>query len=189
MIESTQKTIHVRIVSQEEEVFSGDALMVFCRSEGGDLGIYPNHSPLLSLIRPGVVRIKLSPELKKNASAENPGSPNSLNNPNNPNSPKLSEELVLYVSGGILEVQPSIVLILADVIERPQDVDQFEAEEAIAAARAILSSPSSGSSGSSNLSDSSDSAVSYYQAYQNIAEASAKLRVLGLAKSKSFRED
>jgi F-type H+-transporting ATPase subunit epsilon len=169
MIESTKKTIHVRIVSQEEEVFSGEALVVFCRSEGGDLGIYPNHSPLLSLIRPGAVRIQLSPGSHAKASSEKPQSVESLE------SSASSENLVLYVSGGILEVQPTMVSILADVIERPQDVNQFEAEEAIAAARAMLSS-------SDFKSQDSDSAVSYYQAFQNIAEASAKLRVLGLSR-------
>ena len=145
----TPKTMRVRIVSQEEEVFSGEASMLLCRSEGGDLGIYPGHSQLLSLMRPGAVRIKI-PE---------------------------GEEFLLYVSGGILEVQPSMVLILADVIERPQDVDQFAAEEAIEAARAFLATKGAGDSSG----NSEESAIQYYQAQQNLAEASAKLRVLGLA--------
>ena len=147
-----EKTLHVRIVSQEKEVFSGEALMVLCRSEGGELGIYPNHSQLLSLMRPGAVRLKV-PE---------------------------GEDVLLYVSGGILEVQPGMVSILADVIERPQDVDQFAAQEAMEEAKAVLAQPALSLKDSES---SEKSAISYYQAQQSLAEAAARLRVLGLAKA------
>jgi F-type H+-transporting ATPase subunit epsilon len=141
------KTLFVRVVSQEGEVFQGEASSVFCRSFAGDLGLYPGHSQLLSLLRPGAVRLKL-PEGK---------------------------EQVLYVSGGILEVQPSMVVVLADVIERPEDVDQAAAVEAMEAAKTLLAK------GCSDLAQNPESAAAYYEAQQNLAEASARLRVLGLA--------
>ncbi len=142
-----RKTLFVRVVSQEGEVFNGEAQAVFCRSFGGDVGIYPNHSQLLSLIRPGAVRIK----------------------------PREGEEILLYISGGILEVQPSMLLILADVIERPEELNQAAAEEAMAEARALLSKVSQ----KGELPE-EESALKYYEAQQNLEEATAKLRVLGL---------
>jgi F-type H+-transporting ATPase subunit epsilon len=141
------RTIFVRVVSQEAEVFQGEVKAVFCRSFGGDLGIYPGHSQLLSLIRPGAVR------LEREGAAE----------------------VLLYVSGGILEIQPSMVSILADVIERPEDVNQFAAEEALAEAKALLAQ------GLETAKADEEKALKYYQAQQDLEEATARLRVLGLA--------
>ncbi len=97
-------SVHVDVVSAEESIFSGLAEMVVVPGETGELGIYPRHAPLLTRIRPGSVRIKL---------ADKPG-----------------EEALIYVSGGILEVQPNIVTVLADTAIRGADLDEARALEA-----------------------------------------------------------
>ncbi|MBA2411637.1 MAG: F0F1 ATP synthase subunit epsilon [Burkholderiaceae bacterium] len=100
-------TIHVDVVSAEEGIFSGDAEFVALPGEAGELGIYPRHTPLITRIRPGVVRIKM------------PG--------------KADEEHV-FVAGGILEVQPNVVTVLADTAIRGQDLDEAKARDALAKA-------------------------------------------------------
>jgi F-type H+-transporting ATPase subunit epsilon len=96
------KTIHVDIVSAEQAIFSGEAEMVVAPGEGGELGILPEHVPLLTRIKPGTVRIKVA-----NA-----------------------EEEVIYVSGGMMEVQPDRVTVLADTSVRAHDLDEAKALEA-----------------------------------------------------------
>jgi F-type H+-transporting ATPase subunit epsilon len=96
-------TIHVDVVSAEEAIFEGEAEFVALPGESGELGIYPQHTPLITRIRPGAVRIKL------------PG--------------KAEEELV-FVAGGILEVQPNRVTVLADTAIRGHDLDEAKAEDA-----------------------------------------------------------
>lgn len=100
---ATQTTIHVSVVSAEEGVFEGDAEFVALPGESGELGIYPMHTPLMTRIRPGAVRIKV------------PG--------------QVDEELV-FVAGGILEVQPYEVTVLADTAIRGRDLDEASANEA-----------------------------------------------------------
>jgi F-type H+-transporting ATPase subunit epsilon len=95
-------TIHVDIVSAEGELFSGDAAMVFAAASQGDLGIAPRHAPLLTLLKPGEVRVK-KPD---------------------------GEELVFFVGGGALEVQPHKVTVLADTAIRAKDLDEHAAMEA-----------------------------------------------------------
>jgi F-type H+-transporting ATPase subunit epsilon len=97
------KTIQVDIVSAEQSIFSGAAEMVIAPGEGGELGIMPEHVPLLTRIKPGTVRIKM------------PGS---------------TEEEVIYVSGGMMEVQPDRVTVLADTSVRAHDLDEAKALEA-----------------------------------------------------------
>ena len=97
-------TIHVDVVSAEEQIFSGEAEFVALPGEEGELGILPKHIPLITRIRPGVVRIKV-PD-------------------------KTAEELV-FVAGGILEVQPDIVTVLADTAIRAKDLDEAKAQEAL----------------------------------------------------------
>jgi F-type H+-transporting ATPase subunit epsilon len=97
------KTIHVDVVSAEEEIFSGEAEFVALPGESGELGIYPLHTPLITRIKPGAVRIKVA------------GQPN--------------EELV-FVAGGLLEVQPHSVTVLADTAIRGADLDEAKATEA-----------------------------------------------------------
>jgi F-type H+-transporting ATPase subunit epsilon len=100
-------TIQVDVVSAEESIFAGQAEFVALPGEAGELGIYPRHAPLITRIRPGVVRIKL------------PGQAN--------------EEQV-FVAGGILEVQPNLVTVLADTAIRGKDLDEAKARESLAAA-------------------------------------------------------
>ncbi|MDX9739553.1 MAG: F0F1 ATP synthase subunit epsilon [Gammaproteobacteria bacterium] len=92
-------TMHVDIVSAEEEIFSGAAEMVFASGVMGELGILPRHTPLLTKLRPGEVRIR-TPE---------------------------GEELFYYISGGMLEVQPHVVTVLADTAVRAKDLDEAAA--------------------------------------------------------------
>ena len=96
-------TIHVDVVSAEEQIYSGEAEFVVLPGEAGELGIYPRHTPLITRIKPGAVRIK--PE---------GGGP---------------EELI-FVAGGILEVQPKVVTVLADTAIRGKDLDEAKALEA-----------------------------------------------------------
>ena len=97
-------TIHVDVVSAEESIWSGEAEFVVLPGEAGELGIYPRHTPLITRIKPGSVRIK-------------PAGGG-------------AEELV-FVAGGILEVQPHVVTVLADTAVRGKDLDEAKAAEAI----------------------------------------------------------
>ena len=92
-------TIHVDIVSAEGELFSGSAAAVFAAASQGDLGIYPRHAPLLTLLKPGEVRVQ----------------------------PPEGDEQHFFVGGGVLEVQPSKVTILADTALRAKDIDEAAA--------------------------------------------------------------
>jgi len=96
-------TIHVDIVSAEAELFSGTAEYVVVPAEMGEVGIYPRHTQMLTRIKPGTVRIK---------------------------KPDVAEEEVIYVSGGMLEVQPNVVTILSDTAIRGHDLDEAKALEA-----------------------------------------------------------
>lgn len=95
-------TIHVDVVSAEESIFSGEASFVALPGEAGELGIYPKHAPLITRIKPGAVRI--------------------LKTDN-------TEELV-FVAGGILEIQPHVVTVLADTAIRGHDLDEAKATDA-----------------------------------------------------------
>jgi F-type H+-transporting ATPase subunit epsilon len=96
-------TIHVSVVSAEEEIFDGDAEFVALPGESGELGIYPMHTPLITRIRPGAVRIKV---------------------------PGQTEEEFVFVAGGLLEVQPDEVTVLAETAIRGHDLDEASANEA-----------------------------------------------------------
>ena len=96
-------TMHVDVVSAEELIYSGIAEFVAVPAENGEVGILPRHTPMLTKIRPGAVRIKLA------------GS---------------DEEVVLFVSGGLLEVQTHAVTVLADTAIRAHDLDEAKAIEA-----------------------------------------------------------
>ena len=97
-------TIRVDVVSAEESIFSGDAEFVALPGEAGELGIYPRHTPLITRIKPGVVRIKV---------------------------PGKAEVEQIFVAGGILEVQPHVVTVLADTAIRGKDLDEAKAREAL----------------------------------------------------------
>jgi F-type H+-transporting ATPase subunit epsilon len=103
------KTLHVDIVSAEAAIFSGPADMVIAPGEGGELGILPEHMPLLTRIKPGTIRIRSG-----------------------------NEEEVIYVSGGMMEVQPDRVTVLADTSVRAHDLDEAKAMEAERLAKEAL---------------------------------------------------
>jgi F-type H+-transporting ATPase subunit epsilon len=96
-------TIHVDVVSAEEQIFSGEAKFVALPGENGELGILPRHTPLITRIRPGAVRIERA---------------------------DTGEEEFVFVAGGILEVQPGTVTVLADTAIRGKDLDEAKAAEA-----------------------------------------------------------
>ncbi len=95
-------TIHVDIVSAEAEIYSGQAEMVFAPALMGEVGIAPGHTPMLTRLKPGEVRLKLSD----------------------------GSEEAFYVSGGVLEVQPRMVTVLSDTAVRAHDIDEAAALEA-----------------------------------------------------------
>ncbi len=130
-------TVHVDVVSAEELIFSGLAEVVVVPGEMGELGIYPRHAPLLTRIKPGSVRIKR---------------------------PDLAEEELIYVSGGMLEVQPNVVTILSDTAIRGKDLDEARALEAKQAAEEAMKNRTSD--------------LDYAQAQAELVEAVAQLRTI-----------
>jgi F-type H+-transporting ATPase subunit epsilon len=100
-------TIQVDVVSAEESIFAGEAEFVVLPGEAGELGIYPRHTPLITRIKPGVVRIRQA---------------------------GAAEEDQVFVAGGILEVQPNVVTVLADTAIRAKDLDEAKASESLRAA-------------------------------------------------------
>lgn len=110
-------TLQVNIVSAEQSIFSGEAEMVVAPGEAGELGILPQHAPLLTRIKPGTVKVKLKGQ---------------------------DAEEVIYVSGGILEVQPKALTILADTSVRAHDLDEAKVMEAKRAAEEALANRTSG---------------------------------------------
>ena len=96
-------TIRVDVVSAEESIFEGEAEFVVLPGEAGELGIFPQHTPLITRIRPGAVRIKVAGR---------------------------ADEEFVFVAGGILEVQPNRVTVLADTAIRGGDLDEAKAEQA-----------------------------------------------------------
>ncbi len=130
-------TVHVDVVSAEESIFSGLAEVVIVPGVMGELGIYPRHAPLLTHIKPGSVRIKV---------------------------PNQSEDTLIYVSGGMLEVQPNLVTILADTAIRGADLDEARALEAKRAAEEAMKN---------RISD-----IDYAHAQAELAEAIAQLQAI-----------
>jgi F-type H+-transporting ATPase subunit epsilon len=129
-------TIHCDIVSAEEEIFHGEAQMVIATGEMGELGIAPRHAPLITRLKPGQVRVQL----------EN------------------GDEQFFYVSGGILEVQPTVVTVLADTAIRAKDLDEAAARNAKDEAERVLA----------NRTD----ALEVAQAQAQLAQAMAQLQSL-----------
>jgi F-type H+-transporting ATPase subunit epsilon len=96
-------TVHVDVVSAEESIFSGLAEFVVLPGEAGELGILPGHMPLMTRIKPGAVRLKI---------------------------PNQDQEELIFVAGGVLEVQPGLVTVLADTAIRGKDLDEAKATDA-----------------------------------------------------------
>jgi F-type H+-transporting ATPase subunit epsilon len=138
-------TAHCDIVSAEESIFSGRVEMVIAVGSLGDLGILPGHTPLLTQLKPGPVRI-----VKQGG-----------------------DEEIYYCSGGILEVQPSTVTILADTVLRADDIDQAAAEEARKRAAEALQ-------------DQKDQ-IDYANAAAQLAESVAQIRTLDAIRKKMGR--
>ena len=99
---SNAKTFRLEIVSAERSLFSGEANFVVVPGVDGELGIFPNHTPLLTKIKPGTMKFHAKDE---------------------------SEETLFFVAGGFLEVQPTVVTVLADTVVRGEEIDQARAEE------------------------------------------------------------
>jgi F-type H+-transporting ATPase subunit epsilon len=129
-------TVHVDIVSAEKEIFSGIAEMVFAPAEMGEVGISPRHAPLISKLKPGEVRIKTGDQ----------------------------EEQHFFVSGGIIEVQPHMVIILADTAIRAKDIDEAAALAAKVKAEEALEDKSG--------------KMDYGQAQAQLAQAILQLKML-----------
>ena len=135
-------TVHCDIVSAESEIFSGLVEMVIAHGAMGDLGVTPGHAPLLTQLNPGPVRV-----IKQNG-----------------------EEEVFYVSGGMLEVQPKIVTVLADTAVRADDVNEAAAQQAMEDARKALANQQGD--------------IDYSTAAAQLAEAAAQIRTIRQMKNK-----
>ncbi|RMH46544.1 MAG: F0F1 ATP synthase subunit epsilon [Gammaproteobacteria bacterium] len=138
-------TVHLDIASAEEQLFSGLVEMVIATGEMGELGIAPQHAPLLTSLKPGPVRV-IKPD---------------------------GEEEIFYVSGGMLEVQPLLVTILADTAVRADDIDEAAAAEAKERAEKALRDQAS--------------EIEFAKAAAELAEAAAQLRTIQALRKKLKR--
>lgn len=129
-------TLHVDVVSAEEQIYSGTATMVFAPAVQGELGILPRHAPLLTQLKPGEVRVRTQE----------------------------GEDLVFFVSGGVLEVQPHVVTVLADTAIRAKDLDEAAALEVQRRAEERLKDRTSD--------------LDYAKARAELIEAAAQLRAI-----------
>jgi F-type H+-transporting ATPase subunit epsilon len=136
-------TIHVDVVSAETLIFSGEAEFVALPGEAGELGIYPRHTPLITRIKAGAVRIKVAGK---------------------------AEEEFVFVAGGILEVQPHAVTVLADTAIRGADLDEAKAQSAKKAAEELMLN--------------NDSKIDYAQAQAELATAIAQLAAIARLRGK-----
>ncbi len=129
-------TVHVDIVSAEEEIFSGLAEMVFAPAIMGEVGIMPRHTPFLSTLKPGEIRVQTKP----------------------------GQEEFFFVSGGLLEVQPNKITVLADTALRAKDLDEAAALEAKQRAEKALADKQSD--------------IDYARAQAELVEAMAQLQAI-----------
>jgi len=130
-------TVHIDVVSAEESIFSGEAEFIAAPAQMGEVGIYPHHAPMITSIKPGALRIKLAGK---------------------------NEEQLIYISGGILEVQPGVVTVLADTAIRGGDLDEAKANAAKKAAEEAMKNRSSD--------------VDYAKAQAELAEAIAQIQAI-----------
>ncbi|MDH5544481.1 MAG: F0F1 ATP synthase subunit epsilon [Gammaproteobacteria bacterium] len=138
-------TFHVDVVSAEESIYSGTAEMLFAPASQGDVGIMARHTPLLTTLKPGELRIK-TPE---------------------------GEEHMVYVSGGILEIQPHVVTVLSDTAIRAKDLDEAEAMAAKERAEKAL--------------EDKHAEMDYARAEAELAEAIAQLQLIQKLKKNIHR--
>lgn len=131
------KTVHIDVVSAEASIFSGEAEFVVAPAGTGEVGIYPNHAPMITNIKPGALRIKLADS---------------------------NDETFIYISGGILEVQPGMITILSDTAIRGSDLDESKAMAAKAAAEEAIKNRTSD--------------IDYAMAQAELAEAVAQIQAI-----------
>jgi len=131
-------TFKVDIVSAEQEIFSGDAEMIVASAELGEVGIAPGHTPFITRIKPGEIRVKTAGD---------------------------EEDLAIYVSGGILEVQPYVVTVLSDTALRVDDIDEAAAQKSKEEAEAALAGAKPGE-------------IDYAAVQAQLAEAAAQLQLV-----------
>ena len=130
-------TVHIDVVSAEASIFSGEAEFVVAPASAGEVGIHPNHAPMISTIKPGALRIKQANE---------------------------ASEVLIYLSGGLLEVQPGIITVLADTAVRGHDLDEAKAMAAKEAAEEALKNRTSD--------------VNYAAAQAELSEALAQIQTI-----------
>lgn len=130
-------TVHIDVVSAEASIFSGEAEFVVAPASAGEVGIYPNHAPMITTIKPGTLRIKQANE---------------------------ATETLIFISGGLLEVQPGMITVLADTAVRGHDLDEAKA---IAAKEAALEAMQNRTSN-----------VDYAQAQAELSEALAQIQAI-----------
>ena len=133
--------VHVDVVSAEELIFSGETEFAVFPGESGELGIYPRHAPLLTRIKPGAVRLK---------------------------KPGVDDYELVYVSGGVLEVQPTLITLLVDTAIRAHDLDEAKSIEAKKRAEETLKNRSSD--------------INYATAESELAQAVAQLKTIKRAR-------
>jgi F-type H+-transporting ATPase subunit epsilon len=130
-------TVQIDVVSAEESIFSGEAEFVVAPAKMGEVGIYPNHAPMITTLKSGSLKIKLADK---------------------------KEEYLIYVSGGILEVQPGIMTVLSDTAIRAKDLDESKAAAAKKAAEEAMKNKSSD--------------VDYAKAQAELSEAMAQIQAI-----------
>jgi len=130
-------TVHIDVVSAEASIFSGEAEFVVAPASAGEVGIYPNHAPMITTIKAGALRIKQASE---------------------------AEETLIFISGGILEVQPGMITVLADTAVRGHDLDEAKA---IAAKEAAIEAMQNRTSD-----------IDYAKAQAELSEALAQIQTI-----------
>ncbi|MEO1946908.1 MAG: F0F1 ATP synthase subunit epsilon [Methylophilaceae bacterium] len=130
-------TVRVDVVSAEEEIFSGEAEFIVAPASEGEVGVYPHHAPMITTIKPGALRIKL---------------------------PDTKEEVLIFISGGMLEVQPGLVTVLADTAIRGHDLDETKAIAAKEAAEEAMRNKASD--------------MDYAKAQAELTEAAAQIQAI-----------
>lgn len=130
-------TVHIDVVSAEAAIYSGEAEFVVAPASAGEVGIYPNHAPMMTTVKAGSLRIKVANE---------------------------TEEQNIYISGGILEVQPGLVTVLADTAVRGADLDEAKAIQAKEAAEEAMKNRGSD--------------IDYAKAQAELAEAVAQIQMI-----------
>ena len=136
-------TMHLDIVSSEEEIFSGNVKNIIAAAMMGEVGIYPKHTPMITPLKPGEIKIITEQD----------------------------EEMLFFISGGVIEVQPDIVTVLADTAIRGEDLDEAKAEESKKRAEEALA----------DKSDNIDAA----KALAELAQAAAQLKMIETIRKKA----